>query len=93
MTEEPETREDCDCEEHEREERRTIRIEIGRGKTLNVTEIQRVAQMHEVVNEKQVTTPFGRSYEQLVELGPGLHSICDCKSIGPKGAVSKFRRD
>ncbi len=95
MTQEFTTQEKCECKDNEKEERRIIQIQSGASETeLLVTEfIGQIRQGPERVTKGQVTTPFGRSFDMLFDLGPGLHSSCTCKSIGPKDAIFKPRQD
>lgn len=83
--------EPCNCEVNQREVRRVLQIDPGSsGDELQVTELQGAVRYGpERVTKGQVTTQFGRSFDELFTLGPGLHSICDCQSIGPKDAIFK----
>lgn len=85
------TIEHCDCEDNEHEVRRVLKIETGPSDDeLQVTELRRaVRHGPERVSKGQVTTQFGRPFDGLLKLGPGLHSICDCQTIGPKDVVFK----
>jgi len=85
------TVEPCNCEDNQEEERRVLQIEAGaNADELQVTEVRGAVRIGpERVSKGQVTTQFGRSFDKLLQLGPGLHSICDCRTIGPKDAVLK----
>ncbi len=89
------TIESCDCEDNEQEEWKTLEIEAGvTEKELQVTELMNNGHVGPIrIPEGQATTQFGRSFDELLKLGPGLHRICNCRTIGPKDAVSKARRE
>jgi hypothetical protein len=89
------TVETCDCKDNEQEERRILEIHFGRGpKELLVAELRPNVRIGpETVTQGQVTTQFGRSFDDLLGLGPGLHSICHRRTIGPKDSVFKPRRE
>jgi len=89
------TIESCDCKDNEQEEWRTLEIEAGANNTeLQVTELMAGMRKGPIqVTDGQVTTEFGRSFDELLKLGPGLHRICNCRIIGRKDAVSKARRE
>lgn len=88
------TVESCTCEDNQEEERRVLQIETGANEDeLQVTELRGAVRIGpELVTKGQVTTQFGRSFDKLLQLGPGLHNICDCRTMGPKGAVFKPTR-
>ncbi len=84
--------ETCDCEDNQKEDRRILEIEAGANNSeLQVTELRGpIREGPERVSKGQVTTQFGRSFDELLQLGPGLHSICNCRTMGgPKGAIFK----
>jgi hypothetical protein len=92
MQEHCQTVETCDCAENEAENRRTILIEADNSPDeLKLTLIYNngTREGPEIVTKGQVTTSAGRSFHELLIFGPGLHSICDCRQIGPKPAVFK----
>lgn len=84
----------CNCKANERAERRILEIRVeANNAALEV--IDRKGNMHkgERVTKGQVVTQCGRSFEELLKLGTGLHSICYCRTIGPPDSVSKARED
>jgi len=83
------TVETCQCEDNQEEVRKVLQIEAGANAyELLVTELRAAMRIGpERVTKEQVTTQFGRSFDELLSLGLGLHSICNCRTIGPKGSV------
>jgi hypothetical protein len=89
-----EMHENCNCKTNENEQRRSIEIEAGANKNeLFVTEIIGAVRSKEQVFAGQATTPFGRSFSELLNLGLGPHSICNCVAVGRAGTISKTRSE
>lgn len=95
MSQDFDTVESCNCEDNQVEERRVLQIEAGaNADELQVTELRGpMREGPELVSKGQSTARFGRSFDELLSLGPGLHNICNCRTIARKDAVFRPKQE
>ncbi|ADB14955.1 hypothetical protein Psta_0260 [Pirellula staleyi DSM 6068] len=74
------TIEKCDCKFNERPEAKRIKI-TKKPTTLLVEVISQLNQSESVRPGKVCGIALNRSYEQLLQLGDGEHTICNCTKM------------
>lgn len=87
MPEDLKTNEKCECEDNQEVHRQTIEVAVKNDSTLSITESRGPIRQSEEVTSGSTSTFTGRSYDELLKLGTGRHSICKCRTIGPADAI------